>query len=209
MRNLDECKAEIFRLGEEKIKERKKRRKLALSACIPLCLCLVVCSFAFLPERIKNFSAASPQESPNLKGDEYTGETAIVYLQAEIKGFGDAADVYNQVDEANKINHIAELIERYYSKYNNYNNGSLAGTYYPDIDYGDGNSAPPQSSEPTYQAAKPENQQSGYIITFKTATDYKAEYSLSGNILKNNSTNERVFLTSSERTQLLFELTRN
>ena len=41
MRNLEDCKAEIFRRSEERIKERKRARKRVLACCIPLCLLLV------------------------------------------------------------------------------------------------------------------------------------------------------------------------
>ena len=41
MRNLEDCKAEIFRRSEERIKERKRTRKRVLACCIPLCLLLV------------------------------------------------------------------------------------------------------------------------------------------------------------------------
>ena len=40
MRSLEECKAEIFRRSEVKIKQRKKTRNRILAACIPLCLCM-------------------------------------------------------------------------------------------------------------------------------------------------------------------------
>ena len=42
MRSLDECKAEIFRRSEIKIKQRKKNRNRVLAACIPLCLCISI-----------------------------------------------------------------------------------------------------------------------------------------------------------------------
>ena len=41
MRNLEDCKAEIFRRSEKRIKERKRARKRVLACCIPLCLILV------------------------------------------------------------------------------------------------------------------------------------------------------------------------
>ena len=41
MRNLEDCKAEVFRRSEERIKERKRARKRVLACCIPLCLLLV------------------------------------------------------------------------------------------------------------------------------------------------------------------------
>lgn len=42
MRDFNECKAEVFRRSEEKIRIRKKRRTLALGLGIPLCLCAVI-----------------------------------------------------------------------------------------------------------------------------------------------------------------------
>ncbi len=41
MRNLEDCKAEVFRRSEERIKERKRARKRVLACSIPLCLLLV------------------------------------------------------------------------------------------------------------------------------------------------------------------------
>ena len=40
MRSLDECKAEILRRSEIKIRRRKQTRNRILAACIPLCLCI-------------------------------------------------------------------------------------------------------------------------------------------------------------------------
>lgn len=42
MRNLNECRAEVFRRSENRIKERKKRRNRMLACCIPLVLCVTV-----------------------------------------------------------------------------------------------------------------------------------------------------------------------
>lgn len=41
MRTLEDCKAEVFRRSEERIKERKRKRNRMLACCIPLCLLLV------------------------------------------------------------------------------------------------------------------------------------------------------------------------
>lgn len=48
MRDLDECKAEIFRRMENGIKERKRRINRILTCCVPLCLCLAVWSVNLL-----------------------------------------------------------------------------------------------------------------------------------------------------------------
>ncbi|MBR5774190.1 MAG: hypothetical protein IKY44_04980, partial [Clostridia bacterium] len=120
-------------------------------------------------------------------------------LKVEIQGYGEVSNVYNQVIKADKINHIAELIEVYYSKYDNLN-----GTGNPMFDYGGDKG---ENGTLPENGAMPDMAPSGYIISFKTATDYTVEYTLSGHILKNNTTNKTVFLSQSERTQLLFELT--
>lgn len=41
MRNLEDCKTEVFRRSEERIKERKRKRNRVLAWCIPLYLLLV------------------------------------------------------------------------------------------------------------------------------------------------------------------------
>lgn len=41
MRNLEDCRAEVFRRSKERIKERKRKRNLVLACCIPMCLFLI------------------------------------------------------------------------------------------------------------------------------------------------------------------------
>ena len=48
MRNMDQCKAEMFGRSEEKIRNRKKTRNRILCGCIPLVLCCVM-RWAVLP----------------------------------------------------------------------------------------------------------------------------------------------------------------
>ncbi|MBQ2062552.1 MAG: hypothetical protein II458_07735 [Oscillospiraceae bacterium] len=42
MRDLEQCRAEVFRRSEEKIKERARMRRRALTLCVPLALCLMI-----------------------------------------------------------------------------------------------------------------------------------------------------------------------
>lgn len=49
MRSLEECKAEIFRRSEEKIKKKKRNRGRILALGIPLCLIAVLWSVLILP----------------------------------------------------------------------------------------------------------------------------------------------------------------
>ena len=49
MRELNECKAEVFRRSDNRIKERRRNRNRILAMCIPLCLVLTIFSVMMLP----------------------------------------------------------------------------------------------------------------------------------------------------------------
>lgn len=48
MRDINECRAEVFRRAENKIKERKRKRRRIFATCVPLCLIVVVLSVPML-----------------------------------------------------------------------------------------------------------------------------------------------------------------
>ena len=50
MRDLLECKAEVLRRSESRIKERAAKRARILAVCIPLCFVFAVCSIIALPQ---------------------------------------------------------------------------------------------------------------------------------------------------------------
>lgn len=43
LRDLDECKAEVFRRSQKRIEKRRTLRNRALMLCVPLCLAVVMC----------------------------------------------------------------------------------------------------------------------------------------------------------------------
>ena len=53
MRELNECKAEVFRRSEKRMKERKRRRKHILLTCIPMVLCIMMLGVYVLPEKVR------------------------------------------------------------------------------------------------------------------------------------------------------------
>lgn len=73
MRNLNEYKEEIFRRGQNRITARRVAVKRVVSFCIPLCLTLVVCSAAVLPQLFNgnNFKEEAENASPETTGDKY------------------------------------------------------------------------------------------------------------------------------------------
>ena len=49
MRELNECKAEVFRRSDKRIKERRRKFNRVLALCVPLCLILTFFSVTILP----------------------------------------------------------------------------------------------------------------------------------------------------------------
>ena len=49
MRDLNECTPEVFRRGEQRIRERRRKRNRVLAVCIPICLIAAVWSAMSLP----------------------------------------------------------------------------------------------------------------------------------------------------------------
>lgn len=215
MRNLDECKAEIFRLGDKKIKQRKKRRMRTLSVCVPLCLCLVVFSATVLPTMLTAEDKNTKQPLTELE-DESVGTTFYQYTQVEIIGFG-GISLYRHVNEQAEVTYIAELFESFYS---NNSGGTLNETGSPDYDAEKPSVPSPETppndgaenpNKPLYQKppsfAIPETGRDGYLISFATEEGYKVEYILSGAVLRNEITGKTIILTGEQREELLSELT--
>ncbi len=61
MRELNECKAEIFRRSENIIKKRKRNRCRMVAACIPICLVFAISALFILPSDVSG-------DSDNTKG---------------------------------------------------------------------------------------------------------------------------------------------
>lgn len=62
MRELNECKAEIFRRSEKRIKERRRKRRRILALCLPLCLLIAVLSATVLPSGLSAKSNTASNE---------------------------------------------------------------------------------------------------------------------------------------------------
>lgn len=106
MRNLEDCKAEVFRRSKERIKERKRKRSLVLACCIPVCLFLVAGGFYIRPlfEPVDECSkTGGTNEIPDREvgGFDYTLLSKnIKYTSVEITDrTGDTEVVRNVTDE--------------------------------------------------------------------------------------------------------------
>ncbi len=82
MRDLNECKTEVFRRSSERIAERRKMQHRILALCIPLCLVAVISagsfSFLFSPLKAAKESGENQSQAESLQSDRqmYEGEIA-------------------------------------------------------------------------------------------------------------------------------------
>ena len=73
MRELNECKAEVFRRSDNRIKERRRNRNRILAMCIPLCLVLTIFSVMMLPGMLPAGMDKEP-EADGLSGNATSGD---------------------------------------------------------------------------------------------------------------------------------------
>ena len=91
VRSLDECKAEVFRRSEKRIKERKRIRNRALALCIPLCL-LILLSPSMLLGALFEGSGDAPEGSESSWDGGFDSEDFSEGIVEESEGIPDEAD---------------------------------------------------------------------------------------------------------------------
>lgn len=73
MRELNECKAEVFRRSDNRIKERRRKINRVLALCVPLCLILTIFSVTILPAMMPTGSDKATGEEGYMDGTKHEG----------------------------------------------------------------------------------------------------------------------------------------
>lgn len=186
MRNLDECKAEIFCRMEKGIQKRKRLRKRVLSLCLPICLLATVLSVAVItrPEQpIANASSEGSLESSN-----------AMYVSFELTDRG-GKSIASQTDP-NKINAIYGLLSAELSEQSNVSSAEDFSTSSGNFDL---NGYKEHNISATATADYHE-------FTFCTDSGDKTVFILDGNLLTDKATGQQKLLTKMERAELLSAL---
>ena len=162
MRNLEECRAEIFRLGEEKIKQRRKKRLRIVAACVPLCLCVVACAGLLITGRF-------PFTGPDIPM--YADVATDKFVELEIRSGAQGDAFYKRVTDADDVSCMLDTVVDCYNK-----GFTVNFSVSEDVDKGHNNGVlcdtPPSLSDIPDQTGR-------YFITFKTADGREATYILS------------------------------
>lgn len=225
MRELNECKAEVFRRSEKRIKKRQENRNRILALYIPLCLIITVCSFAILPMmqffKGKNMTdGGDAHETGNGHGS--WGALVRVELQSpdgdlQLSAVG---------TETNKISQIYNTIRLAFTPIkteanNAYNYGSVSyggvgsdkNSVSTEISSGyvDNTDMVGSGSVSDGRVDSDQNNgstgiSSGYKIIFTTDNCVRISYTLDEYTLINDDTGEKIILTPELRAELFSEL---
>ena len=83
MRELNECTAEVFHRGEQRLKARRKRRNRVLALCIPICLIAAVWSVRSLPEMLPTGESSGHGPFIGEEAEHAAGSAAGSYAPAD------------------------------------------------------------------------------------------------------------------------------
>ncbi len=219
MRNLEDCKAEIFRRSEERIKERKRTRKRVLACGIPLCLLLVAGGLYLRPlfEPVDHMGEtnAGPTSVPervlgglNIELYSYAVEYVSVTLMQETDGTA----VSKKLTDTEALVDLYGCMAKYFNLSGADVNGGMDGADGA-IDEltgatgkeADANGTDGDTIENEFKYAL-EEKPADYTIVFREATGEETEFRLYENYLYNDITGCVVTLSDAKLSELKTKL---
>ena len=174
MRNLDECRAEVFRRSEKRIAQRKKHRNRMISVCVPLVLCMA--GVIILPKLRTNSPVDVPVTEMVLYQEPSISEPGVVDVMLElsitVSGDGDSVS-YAAMEDVEGILAILERI-----------------TEAPVL-AGEATSVTSRDDASDLQSSAKEH---SCRITIRRGTEQDAVYTLAGFLLTNETTGKQYYL---------------
>ena len=206
MRELNECKAEVFRRSDNRINERKRSRNRILALCLPFCLVLTILSVTTLP-------AIMPAEIVDKSaGEESLGEVTDVvnnnkseanvsdvnskegnYISVTVSGNGSDRTITDVSAAENVFCQIHDILEAD----EGYMNSSLNNNFMVNIF----ESLVPDSNE----QYKPENIEQ-YTITLMSSDCSERVFELYGPVLDDVESEKKIILTKKQLNKLMTAL---
>ncbi|MBQ3028540.1 MAG: hypothetical protein IJD26_05620 [Lachnospiraceae bacterium] len=117
MRNLEDCRAEVFRRSEERIKERKRNRNRALACCIPLCLLFVAGGLYLRPfllpvDDFLKYEKVGEVSDFGLGG--LASGTAVTVVSAEVTDETGAEGVSRKITDGAAVRELYDFVSCYF-----------------------------------------------------------------------------------------------
>lgn len=181
MRELYECRAEVFRRSENRIKERRKKRSRMLAVCIPLVFCIAAYSVFILPAMLPASKTENFADNNAVSG-KYGSIFACSYTEVVISCADDSDS--RRITDAAEVARILSAIQGLCDDL-----GS-SGSVLPGVNPGE-----IPVVESIYQSMGLTPGLNGFVVTFRTEDGYENVYVLDGNELLNMNEKTRILLT--------------
>ena len=206
MRELDECTAEVFRRGAERIKARKRKRNRVLAVCIPVCLIAAAWSAINLPGM--TLAEGTGQ-------DRFTGESAgnapesvtCPYTAAEVQTAGGIVpEHYEEVTDRLAVAELYGAVNSLFADAAGNDrdaSGNLPASEDSSAEIFPQENPPADASNGEQAQLESAGTWKGCTITFTAGDGSRAVYCLSGNTLVNAETKEAIILSDSQTAGLM------
>lgn len=181
MRGLYECRAEVFRRSENRIKERRKKRSRMLAVCIPLVFCIAAYSVFILPAMLPASKTENFADNNAVPG-KYGSIFACSYTEVVISCADDSDS--RRITDAAEVARILSAIQSLCD------DPGSAGSVLPGVNPGE-----IPVVESIYQSMGLTPGLNGFVVTFRTEDGYENVYVLDGNELFNVNEKTRILLT--------------
>lgn len=189
MRDFEQRKAEIFRRSEERLTQRKRRRRMIIS-CVPIMICIAFLSVFKLPD----FKLETGKSAPDAYNQTVSTEK---YISVRIQGKGENSGYTKVIEDQEIIEKIVNSIAGAESEKNSTESSE------PDENKLAG--APQDAVAGASPSRKEED--SGYTITISASDGSERIYTLSEDILTDEK-NTRIFITDEQFSEIVSLLTK-
>lgn len=193
MRDFEQRKAEIFRRSEERLTQRKRRRRMIIS-CVPIVICIAVLSVVHVPDLIPtiNTEGKSQVEENRDTSSVQTDETKS-YSAVKVQARSENTEFYREFEEPESVEKIVNTIEKYNCEKNNASASTEAETDYDNAAAGGA----------TMAAELPEDKkEDGYRITVVSSDGSERVYTIADGYLRDLTNGKKVFLTKEQVSEI-------
>lgn len=189
MRDFEQRKAEIFRRSEERLTQRKRRRRMIIS-CVPIVICIAFLSVFKLPD----IELGGGKSAPDAYNQTVSTEK---YISVRIQGKGENSGYSKVIEDQETIEKIVNSItgaesEKTSTESSEPTENKSAGK--------------PQDAVAGASPTKKE-EDSGYTITIAASDGSERVYTISDDILTDEK-NTRIFLTDEQFSEIVSLLTK-
>lgn len=189
MRDFEQRKAEIFRRSEERLTQRKRRRRMIIS-CVPIVICIAVLSVFKLPDiELGGGKSAPDAYNPTVSTEKY--------ISVRIQGKGENSGYSKVIEDHETIEKIVNSIAGVESEKNSTESSEPTENK---------SAGKPQDAVAGASPSKKE-EDSGYTITIAASDGSERVYTISDDILTDEK-NTRIFLTDEQFSEIVSLLTK-